>query len=417
MAGRFGVLQTAMVIVLAGATGGLARNAAADPLKVALIEVLSGPLAPTGKIYESITRYSIDKINAAGGFAQQPIELAVFDNAGSTSVASDRLKEAIAGGANLVIEGGGSAIAAQLSEDIRRHNLRSPDNPVLFLNVGAEASELTGAKCHFYSFRLISTATMRANALLSVMKEQGDLGEKIYSINQNYSLGQEMEAATEANASKLGFQIAGKTLHDMSRIQDFAPYVAKIKESGAQTVITSSWGSDLLLLLRASADAGLKANFGTTYLDGPGYLGSAGASADGAYIANTYNVEDDKSEFAVDYQKVTGRFPAYHVEPHVRTMFNYVMNAIKPLDKGKDTKIDVRAIATALEGGEYKGTFGNLTMRKEDHQLILPIVVSKVSKDVRYKIEGSPYGFRTVKVIPGEQAIYPVQKSCVMQRS
>lgn len=403
------VLQVAFAALLIG-------QASADPLKIALVEVLTGPQSPTGKIYESITRYAVNKANAAGGFAKEPIQLTVFDNAGSTSVASDRVKEAIAGGAQIIVQGAGSAIAAQLSEDVRRHNLRNPDNPVLFLNVGSEASELTGAKCHFYNFRLISTATMRANALLAVMKENGDLAKKVYAINQNYSLGQEMEAATVANAEKMGFEVAGKTLHDIARIQDFSPYVAKIKESGAGTIITSNWGGDLLLLLKAAADSGLKANFGTTYLDGPGYLSSAGTTAVGAYISNTYNIEDDKSDFATEYQATSGRFPAYHVEPHVKTMFEYVMSAIKPLDKGEATKVDVKAIALALENGQYRSIFGDLKMRKEDHQMILPIVVSKVSENVKHKLEGSPYGFNTVKVLPGEQVVYPVQPSCNMQR-
>ena len=41
-------------------------------------------------------------------------------------------------------------------------------------------------------------------------------------------------------------------------MKDFAPYVAKIKASGADTVITGNWGNDLSLLVKAAKDAGLK---------------------------------------------------------------------------------------------------------------------------------------------------------------
>ena len=51
----------------------------------------------------------------------------------------------------------------------------------------------------------------------------------------------------------------------LAKVKDFAPYVAKIQASGADTVITGNWGSDLALLVRAANDAGLKANFYTFY--------------------------------------------------------------------------------------------------------------------------------------------------------
>jgi branched-chain amino acid transport system substrate-binding protein len=43
-------------------------------------------------------------------------------------------------------------------------------------------------------------------------------------------------------------------------VRDFAPYIAKIKASGADTVITGNWGSDLSLLVKAANDAGLTAS-------------------------------------------------------------------------------------------------------------------------------------------------------------
>ena len=41
-------------------------------------------------------------------------------------------------------------------------------------------------------------------------------------------------------------------------MKDFAPYVAKIQASGADSVITGNWGSDLALLVKAAKDASLK---------------------------------------------------------------------------------------------------------------------------------------------------------------
>ena len=57
--------------------------------------------------------------------------------------------------------------------------------------------------------------------------------------------------------------IVGDELHPLQKITDFAPYVAKIKASGADSVITGNWAQDFALLLKAAADAGLRVNWYT----------------------------------------------------------------------------------------------------------------------------------------------------------
>ena len=59
-------------------------------------------------------------------------------------------------------------------------------------------------------------------------------------------------------AKRPDIEIVGDELHPLLKITDFAPYIAKIKASGADTVITGNWGQDFALLLKAAADAGLQ---------------------------------------------------------------------------------------------------------------------------------------------------------------
>ena len=37
----------------------------------------------------------------------------------------------------------------------------------------------------------------------------------------------------------------------LGKVKDFAPYVSKIRASGADTVLTGNWGNDLVLLIKA----------------------------------------------------------------------------------------------------------------------------------------------------------------------
>jgi len=55
-------------------------------------------------------------------------------------------------------------------------------------------------------------------------------------------------------------------------------------------------------------------------------------------------------------------------------------------------------------------------MRADDHQALLPIVVSTVTKDAKIKSDDTDMGFKPVKAYTGEEASSPAQASCKMQR-
>ncbi|MGX1307354.1 branched-chain amino acid transport system substrate-binding protein [Amorphus suaedae] len=386
----------------------------AEPLKIGIIESLSGSQTSTGRMFAAGVQYGVDKINADGGFNGEPVEVIEYDNAGGPTEAADKFRQAVADGVDIVFQGASSAIAGQITEDVRKHNLRNPGKEIMFINIGAEAMELTGAKCHFYHFRYTTSAPMRVNALVQAMKEAGDLGTRVYAINQNYSWGQDMQAATEAAAEAGGYTVVEETLHDVNKIQDFAPYVAKIKAADPDTVITGNWSNDLLLLMKATGDSGLKVRFATAFLDQPGNIANAGDTALGHYLANSYVNSAADGTFAEEYKAAQGHYPTF-VEPQAAFAAGALGQALSGLDfKGGD--IDVTAIAEALENTTYESPVGPISVRKEDHQTIRPVVVSKVVKDAKYPADDTDMGFETVAVVAGDQAIYAVQDSCDMKR-
>lgn len=391
--------------------------AAAAPVKIALIETLSGPQASSGLTYRTAARYAIDKMNAEGGWNGEPVQLVEYDNQGGPTGAADKLKAAIADGVQLVVQGASSAIAGQITEDVRKHNLRNPGKEIVYLNVGAEALELTGEKCQFHHFRFNGNAQVRTKALVVAMKQANALGKRVYSINQNYSWGQDMESSILEYASLGGYQVVEKTLHDVNKIQDFAPYVAKIGAANADTVITGNWSNDLLLLMKATKAAGLKARFGTVFLDQPGNLANAGDTALGHFVAHTFNAEAGGAEgerFVADYKAKTGHVPAF-IEPQTVYGLAMVADALKRV-KPDNGALNVNAFAKALETAKIKTPMGELSMRASDHQALLPMVVSTVAKDAKFKVDDTAMGFKPVKVFTAEEASTPLQSNCKMQR-
>jgi branched-chain amino acid transport system substrate-binding protein len=391
-----------------------ATSAMAEPLKIGIIESLSGAQTSTGRLYANAVKYGVDRINAAGGFNGEPVVVTEYDNAGGAPEAADKFRKAVADGVDVIFQGASSAIAGQLTEDVRKHNLRNAGKEVIFINLGADAMELTGAKCQFYHFRYTATAPMRVNALVSAMKEAGDLGKSVYSINQNYSWGQDMQAAVAAAADGGGYKVVGEVLHDVNKIQDFAPFVARIKSVGADTVFTGNWSNDLLLLMKAAGDAGLDVTFATAFLDQPGNIANAGKTALGHYIANNYDNAATDGKFAEAFKTATGHYPIF-VEGHSAFALGALQQALGTVNFNGG-EIDVTKIALALENTTYETPLGPISVRKEDHQTIRPVVVSKVVEKPKYPADGTDMGFQTVKVIAGDAAIYPVQESCKMER-
>ncbi|WP_105433073.1 MULTISPECIES: branched-chain amino acid ABC transporter substrate-binding protein [Neorhizobium] len=391
-----------------------ATSAMAEPLKIGIIESLSGAQTSTGRLYANAVKYGVDRINAAGGFNGEPVVVTEYDNAGGAPEAADKFRKAVADGVDVIFQGASSAIAGQLTEDVRKHNLRNAGKEVIFINLGADAMELTGAKCQFYHFRYTATAPMRVNALVSAMKEAGDLGKSVYSINQNYSWGQDMQAAVAAAADGGGYKVVGEVLHDVNKIQDFAPFVARIKSGGADTVFTGNWSNDLLLLMKAAGDAGLDVTFATAFLDQPGNIANAGKTALGHYIANNYDNAATDGKFAEAFKTATGHYPIF-VEGHSAFALGALQQALGTVNFNGG-EIDVTKIALALENTTYETPLGPISVRKDDHQTIRPVVVSKVVEKPKYPADGTDMGFQTVKVIAGDAAIYPVQESCKMER-
>jgi branched-chain amino acid transport system substrate-binding protein len=69
-----------------------------------------------------------------------------------------------------------------------------------------------------------------------------------------------------------------------------------------------------------------------------------------------------------------------------------------------------------MEKVTVDSSMGPIKMRPEDHQALLPLAVAVVSKDAKFKADNTDKGFKTIKLLTGEQAAGPVQPSCKMER-
>src|SRR3546814_12525932 len=90
---RMSAMSTAKSIVLASLAVADAASQAA-PLKIGLVETLSGPQASTGLMFKAAPRYVIAQMNAAGGGTGEPVQLVEYDTQGGPAGAAANPKRA-----------------------------------------------------------------------------------------------------------------------------------------------------------------------------------------------------------------------------------------------------------------------------------------------------------------------------------
>jgi len=413
---------------LAFALLGLGANAQAqpEPIRLAMIEGLSGPFANAGEAVFRNLLWATERVNQRGGVklpgGARPLELLRFDSKGNAEEALSVLRAAIDQKAGYVLQGNSSATAAALIDALNKHNERMPAQRALFLNYSAVDPALTNEKCSFWHFRFDAHADMRLAALTDVLKTDSQI-KKIYLIGQDYSFGQHvLRKGREMIAAKRpDIAIVGDELHPVGRIKDFIPYANKIKASGAQAVLTGNWGNDLTLLIKAAKEVGLDARFFTFYGNGlgaPAAIGEAGVDrvlAVAEWHPNAGTAASDKF-----YASFRQRFPRPEDDYVHARMQAMVEVLVAGMERAKS--VEPAAVARAMEGLAYDGrTLGGVhqgVMRAADHQFIQPLYVSVMRKagtpGVRFDNEASGFGFRTVRYVDAAQAEQPHQ--CEMIR-
>ena len=381
---------------------------AQETYKLAYIDPLSGPFANVGEMMLLHTRYAVEDINAKGGLpGGMKMELLQFDSKLSAQEAQSALQAAIDQGAKAIVTGGsGSSVVTALVQSVNRWNQRNPGKEVLVLNHSSIDPEMTGKLCSFWHFQTEANTAMKMKAIANFAKKTPDI-KKVFLLNQDYAHGKQWASYGRqlVGAARPDVQFVGETLHPIGRVRDFAPYVANIKQSGADSVITGNWGQDLSLLLKAASDAGYNLRYFNHSAGGvPGTVTAVSQAKLGqlTWVAEWHPGQAGTPKvdaLARAYKAKTGKdFMAPRIDLTPRLLAAAIAKA---------GSTDTVKVARAMEGLEFDSTVGLLRMRAEDHQLLLPQVVNTIApvdgKAVKAGWEGTNYGFRTEAVYTGNE--------------
>ncbi len=385
---------------------------AGETVKIAFIDPLSGLLGPIGQNQVKTLQFLQEKFNKTNP-AGVKFELVTFDNKLSPAETLNAFKSAVDQGIRYITQGDSSGVAMALLDAINKYNERNPGKEVVYLNHSAVDPDLTNSKCSYWQFRFDANTSMKMEAITAFIKGQPDV-KKVFLLNQNYSHGHQVaKYAKELLARKRpDIQIVGEELHPIAQVRDFAPYVAKIKASGADTVITGNWGSDLALLIKAANEAGYKGKFFTYYASTTGTPTAMGASGEG----RVYQIAYGHPNMGGEMQKWGDEYKArFHDDMYTYSIISIYNMLGQAMANAKST--DPLKVAVALEGLRMKNFNGEVEMRKTDHQLeqtLFMTVWEKTSKKYPYTMEDT--GYTLVPVQTYEPYVASTPTSCQMKR-
>jgi branched-chain amino acid transport system substrate-binding protein len=391
---------------------------AQDSIKIGYIDPLSGGGASVGEGGLKTFQYLADEINAKGGILGHKVEIVGMDNKVNPQESLVQAQKAIDAGIHYITQGNGSSVAAALEDFVNKNNSRNPGKELLYFNYAAVDPSLTNEACSYWHFRWDANSDIKMEALTNYMKGQQSI-KKVYLINMDYSFGQSVKtAARKMLAEKRpDIQIVGDELHPMLKVTDFSPYIAKIKASGADTVVTGNWGQDFALLLKAAADAGLKVNWYTYYAGGAGGPTAIKQTGlDGQVFQITEGIPNSGNKAAMDLET------DFRAKEKMSLWYPRAVNQMRmfKLAAEKANSIDPVKVAAALEDMKFDVLDGGEGfMRKDDHQFFQPIYISSFGtltdkEKEPFDEENTGWGWHMVTKIDTAQTMLPT--TCKMKR-
>ena len=208
-------IKKIITIVLGLACTWATAPAAAEVIKVVMIDALTGRFAALGERQ----LHTFQMLMANANHAELPgpnfkLEVTGFDGKASPQESLTQLKTAIDQGYRYVAQGGGSGVAFALVDAINKRNVHNPGKELVFLNYQSIDRDLTDEKCSFWHFRFDPNTDMKMEAISSAIARDSKI-KKVYIVSQDYAHGMQFSKAAKLQLARKrpDIEIVGDDFH------------------------------------------------------------------------------------------------------------------------------------------------------------------------------------------------------------
>ena len=401
-----------------------------DTIKIALVASFSGPAALVGQIYWASVLWAAHDINKRGGILvdgkKKLIEVIQADHMSKPDQTKKICERMVLQEKVHVLWGtDGSHLMKVINEVANKYK-------VIAINTAALSDDLMDATnfsryAFMSSFQTDQIGRGFAYYYAQIKKKE----KKFYILCQDYMFGRAM-----ADGFKKGLkefypeaEIVGEDYHKLF-LTDFAPYLEKIKASGAEVIYTGDWIPDAANLLKQTRQMGIKLPFAHIFLDEPNFLHEVGVEGtNGLVQLSQYGTENPafKNREQIKYYKTwndlwknkwkTAPYNSRLFEHPTGNIGSYISQTywlLSVIERAKST--DPEKIIKVWEGDTYVYSTGKIMrMRPCDHKAIQDLhifeFVPPEQQKVSFNIEpyywfqgcsnaGPTFTIPAVKVLP-----------------
>ena len=346
-----------------GLATGLALPAAAEDIKVGLLLPYSGVYAALGQDIDTGFTLALEEFGAE---TDATFEILREDTEVKPPVALAKARK-------LILQDDVDVIAGIVSSGVLgavRDVVHGAGVPLIVANAGND--EATGEACSPYIVRMSFSNGQVNRPMGAWMYEQGI--RKVFTLAPDYAAGRQMIDAFAATFTAAGGEIVGQEFTPFQKTQDFGPYLAQAKASGADAVYVFYAGGEAISFVKQYDSFGLKADlplYGSGFLTSQLYVDAQGPAAEGVVTALHYVPTIDNAAnaaFVEAFLAETGRLPSeYAVQGY---------DAARALVEATKTGASDRAaLANALRQVSFEGPRGALSIDPATNNLVQPIYV------------------------------------------
>jgi len=376
----------------------------AKPIKLGMLQPLSGTAAPGGKTALVGAQMAVDGINKSGGVNGRPIELLVADDESKPDVGRRKIEQLILDD-KIDAHAGGylSNICLACMPVYEQYKV------VNMITVCLDTT-ITTSKCSRYTFRPFDFAPSQAKAVAPYLVNK--MGKKWHLAYADYAWGQSTRDAYAAYIKENGGEIVGTTGIPLS-VSDMTAFLSKINPNfdgifgiffGQQGIsfLTQSFDLGISKKARIAGDGAVAVS---TSLPAIGAKGNGFVGIDRYVpvlqgVLNTpYNkkfLEEAKARLkAID---PSAPLPDRYVQSNFEGVNVLKLGMVNSKFSGRQ---DSMKLIEALEGLEVKEGYdfpqGDKTIRKEDHQAFV--------REFVFELENLE--FKILEVVPKDKTVVP----------
>lgn len=336
---------------------------AEEDIKVGLLLPFSGVYASLGNEIETGFNLGLQQFGSEAGVA---FEIAREDTEVKPPVALGKAKK-------LILQDQVDVMVGIVSSGVLgavRDMVHGAGVPLIVANAGND--EATGASCSPFITRMSFSNGQINRPMGTWMAEQGV--RRVVTLAPDYAAGRQMIDAFTETFTAAGGEIAGQEFTPFQKTQDFGPYLAQAKASGADAVYVFYAGGEAISFVKQYDSFGLKADlplYGSGFLTSPLYVNAQGEAAEGVTTALHYAPTIDNeanAAFVAAFTEETGRAPSeFAVQGY---------DAARALIEATKTGANDRAsLANALRQVSFEGPRGKLSIDPATNNIIQPVYV------------------------------------------